>query len=548
MYIRKVSGIKKLSILKKPRSKSEENHNIKSNIISMDQILISGFTGSGKSVATITIGTKFADKDFTTIYVTEKKGNEFESGEVMLTPKSKLQLEILNGIGKEKKTYSAKFYHPNTFNANYNKKTIPIEFYDFSLKNDFFLESINALVGGTADNEVIRIFEDRLKKIKDDDEFGDFIFNIYNSIQQDDGETVYKGKRDDFFLPIKSSGSKTTVRNIVDSLKVFRDHFFLRSGNSKNILDIPKILNDNKNIHVFSTKWITEPRVKYFIIITLLKKIMKAMEEKKVHKNVCLIFEEIKQILPDESQVSYQAELSKIMREILSTIRAKGKRGAVTIGTTQDYFQTDKNYRSGCSCRFIGRSSPEDRTRYLKDLSFPAHVMRLISKLDAGQFIFWEEDLFTTFNIDMPSHRHLEANEDFEEEFSKEYPSLLRDHKNLFVNMKKDFLEMEKRLEVNSAKLIELHKLKLEEKKKEKKKDSTKTDEIKEKYKNLKDTALKELQQKAYEIKIKNPKRSWREIGKEIGKTHITAKDYAFKYAKQIGDDNFVARIIGQWT
>ena len=102
------------------------------------------------------------------------------------------------------------------------------------------------------------------------------------------------------------------------------------------------ILNDNSHIHVFSTKWLQEKRLNYFVAICLLFNFKRVLEKRQNKYPVIFILEEMQSFLPDSQRVSYEDGFLDLIKEYLAIGRAlggrKGKGGTSIIATSQNYY------------------------------------------------------------------------------------------------------------------------------------------------------------------------------------------------------------------
>jgi hypothetical protein len=534
-------------------NEAQRNENIKNKVIDNQQILFIGGTGSGKTMASESYQNELKNHGYKIIVLTEKPNYEFESAFSMFPIKDdmkhKYHLNILKSMGveplsKEECRNLVKLYHPFTHNLGINsmsgteEKLLPqMELFSFPLKS-ITENGFSALLVGNADAETVRTCVNIVNDIKDTDSIWDFLLKIHSQIKdKKEGLYNYDPKK---MIPVPTSGTQTTINKISDSFSVFRDHYFIHSKRSSMNLNMVRILNDQKHISVFSTKWIPEKRLKYFTIIMTLEEIFRAIASNKVKYPLCIVLEEIRILLPSTTDISYEKILATILYNMLLTVRRIG----TTIATTQFYARTNKDVRNSFSMKFIGKCSEGDTNKFQEDATFKQAQIDRINSLNVGEFIWWEECLKGEEIIhawDLPPFSHAEENENFFDKYKEEYPELLTDYTPLKLEM------------LNERNVIE-EKLKEQWNSMASKSDnkSYKAQSAVDKERKRADSAINSLKDKEKEIilktcydmrNIRNEKgkrTSFRAIAKQHGISSPTAKEYAKKYAMQISDNAYL--------
>lgn len=522
--------------------------NIKAKKIDNKIILIAGTTGSGKSTFLESLVYEFWKKNYTVVFITEKVGFEFESAFAMFPVEAQYHLDILNNemklkpFSKEKCKNLVKLYHPFTFNIPKDKLP-PINFFTFSLKNLKESSLISILYGGIdagADTMAIRNSLSLLNGLKETDDMSDFILKSQESINNDkDDELSYDP--DKSLLPIKMAGDSKTLNKIHDGIFPFRKDYMLQPHKFKYNINMIKLLKDNRHFHVFSTKWIKESRLKFFTYVTLLEEIRNAIASDKVNNQILVVYEEIKFLLPVTTEISYEKELAKIIGKINTSLRMAGS----ILSTTQDYYRTNKDFRTGCNEQFLFKLSQEDMQTFQRGALLKQSQIDILGSLNRGQYISLND--FRKFKLtkhlsNVPPYAHTEQGEKFIDKFNKVYPEDLKDYSELKLEMLNIRNKSEEKIGKHLEKLKERAKKEEEKKQERANRIPNQTKEIIDK---MKAEDLNDLKKYCYEQRkpdLLGNVKSFREIGRsaKVKLTHHTAKRYALEWAIQVKDNDYL--------
>jgi len=450
--------------------------NIQNGRISLGQLLVVGTTGVGKSATVHSIVYQLQKRGATVIYLTEKPGNEFDAGFWCIPPDKKWQINLIERQNLPLPTLrelkdKVRFYHPLSTSEEipFKKKYFPINFYSFSLK-DLDEISLSALLGVERDKDPIKVCYKNLKKLKDEDDISIFLHKIFKSIYK---ETTRNTSI--FGLPLEDIGNKLIIKKINDSFESFSEHYFLHPETSETNLKYIDILNDNSHIHVFSTKWLQEKRLNYFVAICLLFNFKRVLEKRQNKYPVIFILEEMQSFLPDSQRVSYEDGFLDLIKEYLAIGRAlggrKGKGGTSIIATSQNYYMVAKAFRSNCNNKFLLKLSSEDIEHFKKAAMFDKKEIDCLSSLEIGEFIWWTRNELVPF-VDqkyipfIAPFKLSEVGDDFLDFYSKYYKEELRDHKGVYISLRELKNKHLKMARSRYGELMEIYSMKFEKKNK----------------------------------------------------------------------------------
>lgn len=532
MFIRQVGDTRKLCYYRYSKDLQQLKYNIDHNIIDNLMLLVIGKTGSGKTVLANNLASDLFSKGYSVIYVTEKQGNELDNANCIFQAYMNYHINKLKKHKIEPSIRKVLFYHPITLEKDYkdryifpfNKAGIPYQLYSFSL-NNIRESSYCALLSADKDMQVIRICLKNSKMLQNNENLWDFLNKVHLDINKKENKFFYDPER--FNIPTKSLGDKRDSAHIIDSFSAFKQIMVLQMQDSKYNIDMANLLNDNENFHFFSLKYIKNERIRYFIIIQLLEEIANALDSGVVKNPVCIVLEEIKILLPDETQVTYEKELAKLILKLLARIRTK----AYVIGTTQDYYATNRDVRGAFNCRLIGKISSEDRARMIKYEQFPTNVIKTINSLGTGQFVLWEWSLDTEdaekIDADVPPFANAEQGEDFLKKYKQYYPDKLKDYKqelDEFITIQKESDEKIKKYWKEQEKIY--NEVQKEKEKEKQQKLVVKKDDKKESMRKL-------IHKQVLQHRKKNPDISWNKLGELLGRNPKTVKTYFFSVEKE---------------
>lgn len=545
MHRREVEGRNQLSLLKLGKDASERlDIYRKDRDVSEDMMLVSGTTGSGKSTFIMSLCyTLWKYYGFSVVFLSEKFGDSFASSFCEFPPVDDWQLSALEEQSQGVETIPVVNYHPFSFRIPFSGG-LPDTFRFFSLPlKNLNEQCLASLFSGMEDAQSVRVCYNVLKKIGNSDGLANFLWKIKENLKKD--ESVGQMSLSSFLIDAGLEGDARTLSKVSASFEAFSEHFFLQDIACPYNLDFVKLINDVKHWHVFSTNWVTERRVRYFTILAVLNELVRALESGKIKKKLVIVLEEVKVLIPRSSETSYKDELAKGLVELLSTVRSKGK-GVMVVATSQNYYDTNKQFRGSCNSRLFFRTSPEDRVSLRKNLNYNQSMIELLQELNqkVGYCVFADElerGIYSKYVADVPPFRH-KTNSDYFSVFREVFPDRLVKYDDVLSFFSESKSLMQEYIRGKSQELKDvIEKEKAEKKSKQEKKEEIVKSEVKDVAKEERLKKKQELMSKCYELKKLSPKKSWELIGEELGVSTPTAKTYARKIAKERGDFEFLS-------
>lgn len=534
VYWKRIEGRNSLVITRSSEDTKLQATYFNKQDIANEMILWVGKTGSGKSVSCNQAAHKLKNNGYTVLYVSEKPGAEFDNAFCMFPQEDEVMLEILKRrnitpLPKEDCLKSAKLYHPYTFNIP-TEKIPPIKFFTFPL-DSLEDESIAALFDGDMKLQSFKAVKAGINELSQEEGVFDLIQNIGEKITDEDEDTP---AIDEFFQELPMEGTINTRKAITSAFRGFLDHFFLAPSEGALNLDMLEILNDNKHMHFFSTKWITDKKLKVIFTIMLLRRIQTALSTGKVKHKVCIVLEEIKVLLPAENGQEFEKVLSSVIATLLSTIRTY----AYVMATTQVYFATEKSFRNSCTEKFFGKLAEEDKEGLIKNHNFTMAKIAELNKLrKPGLFIRWDDlntDEIPIISCPPPPFAIQQEGENFFQKFKVMYPGLLESYKDLKASMKESF-------EAQRARAKERYEQKFQ-KRKQDEEDAVALKEEKKEVQKLKKESVQDktvMVRAVYDYvtsfeKEKGKLPSWYSVGRKFSLSDKTAKKYYEEYLAKV--------------
>lgn len=542
------NGQKRIFIFKNSRDEKEKLYNIKKKIIENSMILVTGTTGSGKSVLVENLAYEYYKKGYKVIYLSNKPKSEFDTAFLTFPPFEQYHLDILEKAGikplTKQQTHSMlHLIHPLTTQIPKGKLP-PIDFFGFSLKK-LSEESLASLMVGDVDSQKVRVCLNICEKLKNDENAWDMLYKMYQNITTK--KDVINKDPDDLFIPIKTMGTNTTMQNIRDSFRFIRENMFLLPHGHKKVINMQNILNDQARITILCTNWGLSKRERYFTILQCLSELEDTIRSAKYP--VLLVLEEMKVLLPkrQSDKVSYEKFLSRRTRDLLSTLRSAGK-GTTIIATTQNRWDIDQSFANSFSENLFGVLNMHDKAHIRKNITTDSEIIKGLDDLGRGEFCWWEDcvrdNVFTKFMGYMPPFCHGEERFNFFDVYKRIFPENLTNYSYIVDEMISERKEIER---VMMERLIRLEENERVENAKKEVKDNQNTgnsgvvgDTINRSIiKTVKDKKKYEKMKKCYDFK-KNDNFSWRKIAKEMKISSHTAKKWAMDYARSVGDQEFI--------
>jgi len=407
-------------------------------------VLIIGCTGSGKTVLTDSTAWQMKHlKGYKVIYLTEKPQGCMENAFCGIERNSKKQDKIIISDGMVHDfvidNEKIEVYHPFTFQFPKNNVPNIMRLFTLPLKK-IEEESFCALLGRTSDSPTVKLCTEVKQSMKDYDDMYSFLFKAFEKStlgQENNIKFVSSAKEDEMGLPIESFGSKDDIELLKHSFKKFQTHFFIQDNKCEMNLTEEKLIemiNDQQTTTFFTMWKIDDRRLIYFLYIELLLKLRKIIKSGKGKYPLLIIIEEIKILLPKKAELKYEVVLINILREILSDIR-NSQRGASIIATTQSYYETNMDFRSGISDIILFKLNIEDQKAFSRDFKILAQNENILNKLEPGRFVlkqdlFDKEEIPTKFRAFYVPFAHKEAGyPEFPTYWKYRYPDSVLSHR-----------------------------------------------------------------------------------------------------------------------
>ena len=448
-------------------------------------MLIVGSVGSGKSILVNSIAWQMKHfNKYKIIYVTEKNDSPLENAFCGIASDSSWQKRMLESsmltgsrtIDKE----DIEIYHPFTF--NFPKSRVPDCMHLFTMPiseiNDL---SFSVLMGRDIDSPTVKICQEVKNSLKKEDDIYSFVFKVFekSSLSKEEHGVKFSQKSsvDSMLLPIESYGSKREVEQVKSGMSDLNEHWFLQDDECElNLTEkkLAEILNNNKT--TFFTMWkLNNEKLQYFTYIDLLFKIRKLIGEHKCKREILIILEEIKILLPKTANLDYEKKLISILRKMLAGLRSSG---VTILATTQSYFETNSEFRDGVHKDqvFLMSLSMEDIKSFSSNFSISIANQTMLSSLKTGEVIMASQ-LFERFDdptvlkcFYVPfAHRERKMSP-FVDYWKERYPDNCISYKDILEEMSKKQKECQKmqieRTENFVKKLEERKQKKAEEKEK----------------------------------------------------------------------------------
>ena len=497
--------------------------------IKPEQIGIYSLPGYGKSLCEEGLCESFFNRKFCCIILGDGMKGEEEGAHAMFEPTYKYHLELLRKEGKTPKKVPVKLYSPFTFNIpktslpNYNFYTIPIK---SLLRSDFSM-----LAETQATSDTIKVLQQASKNLSKDGGIFQLLHDIQHLIK---GKSKSKGitpTSKNFYLSV-GSGTAKSMQEVSNLFHPFTTDYWLTKENSPYNLDFKKILDDNKSIHFFSTKYIKDPKMAEFVLLVLLNKII---ENKNLTKNpICLIIPEIRKLCPDKVNVGFQRFLSEAVKNALSTIRSQGKGGIASILSSQSWIDTDQKVRDSHSMTLLGQLSISDIDKISKVLGYSRDRKQDLSNPEQpNTFLIVGREADDWYHMFVPSWAHAEPETRFEDLFQKHYPEKMKKPTEIINTMKKMFETEETKFREKAKKESEAEWLREKQKKKEKElREGQSYTELKKRESKLKEQVKLKDMERAYNMRQAKPNLSLVEIGSAFG----VSKDTILRWIKKYGE------------
>ena len=488
-----------------------------------EQIGIYSVSGWGKSLCEEGIVNAYYDAGFCIIYLGDGFKGEEEIAFAMFEPEARFHLEMLKREGKPIKKVPVKLYHPYSFNVpninlpDYNFFTIPVK---SLIRRDFSM-----MAETSSDSDTIRILMQASANLTKEAGIYELLHNIQDLIKGKKKYNSVSGSSSSFFLSV-TAGTSKSMQDISNLFQPFKQDYFLVKENCPYNLDFKNILSDNESIHFFSTKYIKDAKMKEFVLLVILNKILEYKDYAK--SPVCIVIPEIRKLCPDHA-VGYQKYLSEAIKEALSTMRSIGAGGFASILSSQSWSDTDQSVRDSHSVTLLGKINISDIEKISKILTYKKDLREQLANppgLNSWLIIGRESEGF--WHWFFPSWGHAEPEFQFDKMFKKYYPEKMKKPE-IIEAMKKMLYEEEEKFKIKSKKEEELERKRLEEKLKGKGKDSN-IQEMKNQQTDLKKQEKLKDMERAYNMKKDGS--TLVDIGQVLGTSKDSIKRWIEKYKK----------------
>ena len=499
------------------------------------QLLIISSSGGGKSIAEESIVEEKHDEGYLVICPFDPK-DEFELPFAMFEPEAKYHLNSLYRIGKPKSSKPVKIYHPFTFDL---PRTELPDMNIFTLAiNELGRDEISFITESQSDLDIVRDMLNAINSLGKNDSVFDLVRNIQKGIKGKKitfgGKQIAVADMDNFGIISGSSGTQKTVSDVASYFKPFQNDYCLAPENFKLNLDIREILKDQEHYHCFSTKWIKDEKIKYFVSFRILNLIWENIDL--VKYPIVLPLPEIGSLLPYKPE-AYKKFLALSLSPKLQKIRSKG-RGVTTIMSNQVWVDLDESVKGkGTDILFGKIKSIQDIERISKALKYNRDTIQQLRNLDAGEFLVEGKEMFGSFKIFMPSHMHKEEKIKFVEMYKKKFPEKMRKYTDLIAEVAEHVKQCKKGVREEVQKDIEEFKKRIEEKEdaeEEKKMGQDELEKTKEKLTDVKEKERNRLMNESLRLFAEGvlpngKKATLRAIGEHLGIDHKTVKNYIEK-------------------
>lgn len=502
--------------------------------ISNEMISVYAKSGYGKSLQIEACIEEFHRAGYTILILSDVK-DEIEFGFAMFPPKKPYHVHILNKIGKPVKTQNVKIYHPFTFDIPTNTLLPEINFYGFSLK-ELKRAEWSMIAESSFESDTIRLLLNSSQQVNKNEGLYSFLHFVRDSIRgeggkKNKGEVRYDPKN--FYLDTTTATAKS-LQDISSYLLPFKKHYFLVDDNSPLKLDWKNILNNNQDYHFFTSYWIDDEKLKEFCILSLFNAIIR---NKKFAKHPLLIvIPEIRYLVPFKPE-GYKKFLAYGIKKNLSVMRNQG-RGMSGLFDSQVWSDVDENVRNSSTFTVFGEmGGAGDMERVSKALNYKRDTRDYLKKMpEKNTYLIQGKEDLDTFTLWLPAHMHAEPEYNFFEMYKEYFPERLKNYSSLYNNMENTLKTEENKFKELIKKRVQEDKHKQDALRKERENkggDSKKVEELQQKAEALKNMAIEEKQKAVYVLKKQKPEASWREIGKEMGLHHLTAKKYFETYEQK---------------
>lgn len=403
------------------------------------QLQIYAMSGHGKGLATESIIEEWRSQTGGIVLSIADPKAEAELSFVQYEPTAKYHVQALQRDGKPVKTYNCKMYHPFTFNIP--KGYLPeINFFTIPI-NSLGRSEWSILAETPSDSDTIRMLMTTAESLPRNDGLIQFLLEIERRVE---GKKL-KGKRvrdmKNFGLRVGSATAKS-ITDISQLLYSFKNNYFLRKQSCPYALDWKTILQDHENYHVFLSMWVKDEKIKQFMVLHLLEKILENRHHAK--RPILIVMPELKYLCPRNPE-GYKKFLSYAITDSLSRMRSMG-RGISSIGDSQSWGLLDDKIKDASTRTLFGQLGTGDQTDVCKSLNYRRDIREKLQNMPNNAYFIYGEESYGTFRIFLPSHAHKEPHDNWIEKYKEHYKQKTRMYDDMVEYMRNEYAEEEKEL------------------------------------------------------------------------------------------------------
>lgn len=495
------------------------------------QIGIYAGSGYGKSLNEEGLAEAYYDAGFIVIYLGDGMKGEEEGAYAMFEPEARYHLDLLKKEGKKARKVPVKLYHPFTFNIpnillpDYNFFTLPIK--------DLGRSDYSMLAETQSDSDTIRILQQASTNLPKDAGIYQLLHDIQFLIKGKKKNDSISSTSNNFYLNV-TAGTAKSMQDIANLFQPFRNDYFLVSENCPLNLDLQKILSDNQSIHFFSTRFFNDPKMKEFVILAILNKILEYKDYAK--HPVCIIIPEIRKLCPDRA-IGYQKFLSEAIKEALSTMRSQGKGGFSSILSSQSWNDTDQGIRDSHSVTILGKLNLNDIDKISKVMGYNKERRgELADPPGVNSWLIVGKEGLDWWHFFLPSWCHAEPEYQFDNMFKKHYSEKMKRPTEIIEFMKNQMNDEEEKFMLKAKREEEKERELIEQKKREREESKGNNfQEIKSKERELKQQGKMKDIERAYNMKLEGL--TLIDIAKKLGTSKDSIRRWILKYEKTLNEN-----------
>jgi len=505
-------------------SYNEVNIHDSNKEIENQQILISAFSGHGKSWLIERIIQEYHEAGCLVIVLTEKFIKNFEICMMQFPPEKPTHLNILNSIIDATRrqalkpiTIPTQIYHPTTIPTHQHKykeltteKLPPINWFTIPLKS-LTIEDLNMMMESDPEkpSEAVKLTQSTIQELNNNND----LFDLNLKIQEKVFITKKKEKKTVNINPnkkiptITDLGKQTTAETIQTNLETLFDDYFISNNNPTNI-NWKKILTNHKQIHIFSYWYLNHTKNKYFITNYLINQIFQHSHH--IKKPVLLVIQEANAFL-NKGKEQYITITAQNLSQKLKQMRNVAK-GFSSVADAQSPTQIHEDYSMFTTTNIIGRISTQDIYTLNKTYAWNPTTREEISTLKKGSFIILGEREPEILSSLPPQFQHAETGTDYYETYKQHHPTKLQNYSEIIKQKEQEIEQRKKETTIQLKKALES--LQKEQTKKPTS-DITKST-VKKIIKTQDKEAKKTLQKICFDKKETNPNLKWQQLAEQV--------------------------------